>query len=86
MRKLIGKLRQLKRSIPALMARRDTNRRLASARHSRSQQEFAKTLPQEIERRELINRLTNWQRSQWAKAGYPGDLDVINKYANMQRR
>ena len=27
---------------------------------------------QEAEVKALANRMTNWQRSQWARAGYPG--------------
>jgi hypothetical protein len=25
-----------------------------------------------VEFQALVNRMTNWQRSQWARAGYPG--------------
>ncbi len=31
------------------------------------------------------NRLTNWQRKQWAKAGYPSDQYKIAKFSRMQK-
>lgn len=33
----------------------------------------------------LINRLTNWQRNQWAKAKYPIDEAAVRKYLKMHR-
>lgn len=38
------------------------------------------------EDQQLINRMTNWQRNQWAKAGYPKDLDKIAHFSSLQRR
>lgn len=33
-----------------------------------------------FDRKEVVNRMTNWQRNQWAKAGYPQDLDTIESF------
>ena len=39
--------------------------------------------------RGMIEKLTNWQRNQWARAGYPGfrppDPAKIKKFAGMKR-
>ncbi|HVJ44645.1 MAG TPA: hypothetical protein VM639_24320 [Dongiaceae bacterium] len=38
----------------------------------------------------MVARLTNWQRNQWARAGYPGlvkrDVTKLRLYADMSRR
>ena len=31
-----------------------------------------------------VNRLTNWQRSQWAKAGYPAELDTVQNFGQAE--
>ena len=31
------------------------------------------------------DRLTNWQRKQWAKAGYPRDAGSLAKFARLQK-
>lgn len=32
----------------------------------------------------IVNRMTNWQRTQWARAGYPKDRAA--EFASLQRR
>lgn len=34
----------------------------------------------------VVNKMTNWQRTQWARAGYPKKLKTAKMYQNMQRR
>lgn len=36
-------------------------------------------------RHDLINRMTNWQRNQWGKAGSPLDLDSLKRFMTMPR-
>lgn len=36
-------------------------------------------------RRKLVERMTNWQRNQWARAGYPQDLKVIRSFVEKGR-
>jgi hypothetical protein len=33
----------------------------------------------------LVEKLSNWQRKQWAKAGCPTDLDSLNRFIRLQR-
>lgn len=33
----------------------------------------------------LVGRLSNWQRKQWAAAGYPRDPDTLKRLARLQR-
>lgn len=33
------------------------------------------------ERQVVINKMTNWERNQWAKAGYPVEPEEFTKYA-----
>lgn len=46
------------------------NRAAALARRVRARVFRAPT----ANRQRLVNQLTNWQRNQWARAGYPQDL------------
>lgn len=32
----------------------------------------------------LVNRLTNWQRSQWARAGYPESDAAIQRFLELR--
>ncbi len=34
----------------------------------------------------LVNRMANWQRNQWARAGYGQKLKTVQEFLNMQRR
>jgi len=34
----------------------------------------------------LVNKLTNWQRNQWARRGYPIDKHSIEAMLKLQRR
>lgn len=33
-----------------------------------------------------INRMTGWQRSQWASAGYPTEKEAVERYAKLDRK
>jgi hypothetical protein len=33
----------------------------------------------------MINKMTNWQRGKWAKAGYPSDPSNLTKFVNLKR-
>lgn len=33
----------------------------------------------------LINRMTNWQRNQWARAGYPRDQVTLEAFTRLER-
>lgn len=50
---------------------------------------FGKRVPELREharrRAELVNKLTNWQRNQWARAGYPERLEDLKKFAELTR-
>ena len=35
--------------------------------------------------RPLINQMTNWQRNQWAKAGYPVELEQVMHFLDLHR-
>lgn len=41
--------------------------------------------PATVSRMQLIAKMTNWQRNQWARAGYPQDTETITKYTQMVR-
>jgi hypothetical protein len=34
----------------------------------------------------LINKLTNWQRNQWAKAGYPTEPERVRHFLALKHR
>jgi len=34
-------------------------------------------------RRDLIGRMTNWQRNQWGRAGYPQDIESLKHYMTL---
>ena len=42
--------------------------------------------PEDGERQALVNTMTNWQRSQWARAGYTKSLKKIRMFAKLPRR
>ena len=42
----------------------------------------ARTAPPVDPRQAKVNRLTNWQRNQWARAGYPKDVE---RFARMMK-
>ncbi len=33
----------------------------------------------------LINRLSNWQRNQWARAGYPESKAALKDFSRLQK-
>jgi hypothetical protein len=33
----------------------------------------------------IVNRMTNWQRNQWAKAGYPVEPRSLMRYSRMKK-
>jgi hypothetical protein len=33
----------------------------------------------------LVETLTNWQRKQWAKAGYPRDVEALRRFSRLQQ-
>jgi len=41
--------------------------------------------PLKKQQQALIGKMTNWQRTQWAKDGYSKDLKIIEKFAKMKR-
>lgn len=41
--------------------------------------------PEHVERKRLINKMTNWQSHQWSKAGFPQSLEKLVHFANLQR-
>jgi len=45
--------------------------------------------PLRKQQQDIINTMTNWQRTQWAKGGakkgYSKDLKVLQKFADMKR-
>jgi len=46
----------------------------------------AKQAAEEKARQLVVGRMTNWQRTQWASAGYPVDLKEVERFAAMPRR
>lgn len=34
----------------------------------------------------MINKMTNWQRNQWAKAEYPSDQSNLSKFINLKKK
>lgn len=36
-------------------------------------------------RRDLINRMSNWQRNQWGKAGSPLDIESLKQFCTMPK-
>ncbi len=42
--------------------------------------------PQEAERQAVVNAMTNWQRTQWARAGYPKSIGKIRRFRALERR
>ena len=39
-----------------------------------------------IKQQELINKMTNWQRNQWAKNGYPVDKESLDNYVKLNKK
>lgn len=37
-------------------------------------------------RSSMVNRMTNWQRSQFARAGYPKEADKVSQFTKLLRR
>lgn len=73
--------------------RRETSRKAAMALGNTMG--FAINRAKRMERRAQTNtrnqnavvaKMTNWQRTKWARAGYPGGLKNVEKFAAMQRR
>lgn len=44
---------------------------------------MANRIPRELQ--PIIGRMTNWQRGQWARAGYPGAQDTVKHFTRLQR-
>jgi len=42
--------------------------------------------PEEAERQMLVNAMTNWQRTQWGRAGYPKSMKKIRRFCALERR
>lgn len=81
-KKLIGKLRFRMRHLKFKVMAFEDNRRRAIWRH-----EQAKKYAVSHNLQPLINRLTNWQRSQWARAGYPRKVpEDIEPFTQMQKQ
>ena len=53
---------------------------------SESKRKKIESTKEEIKQFELVNSMSNWQRKQWARAGYPHKLPQLKKFANMERR
>ena len=41
--------------------------------------------PLSKERQAVINRMTNWQRTQWSRAGFPVEMDRLEHFAMLMR-
>lgn len=90
-KKLIGKLRQRARSAGERRIAR--GRMSLNAQYNLAQRRRAEDLnPLDIFFYQVVNRLTNWQRSQWAQAGYPGlsqptrrDSDKVLPFTDMKK-
>ena len=48
---------------------------------NRAVKSFRESEPHQI----IVNRMTNWQRSQWARAGYPKTIASVDRYAAAKR-
>ncbi len=48
--------------------------------------EARKTFAESDKLQVIVNKMTNWQRTQWARVGYPKKLKEAEIYQNMQRR
>lgn len=87
MKKLIGKLRQLHRSLT------ETGKVTASRQSRTEHYTFYRKLHgiAAVKHDAMVNRLTNWQRNQWAKAGYPGghgankDEKLIEPFTSLKK-
>jgi len=44
---------------------------------------MANRIPAELQ--PLINKMTNWQRNQWAAAGYPIEVAKVARFTRLQR-
>ena len=38
-----------------------------------------------INQQKLINKMSNWQRTQWSKANYPDSKEELEKYIKMKK-
>lgn len=38
---------------------------------------------EDAERAAIINRMTNWQRNHWGRAGHPGELNKLRQFASL---
>ena len=42
--------------------------------------------PEEAERQVIVATMTNWQRTQWARAGYPKSMNKVRRFRALERR
>jgi hypothetical protein len=74
--KRIAAAKRIAASITNLMGWRYNQRRLIGLKNSKEYQET-------MVRHDLINRMTNWQRNQWGKAGNPMDIEKLKHFCTM---
>lgn len=53
-------------------------------RHTRYKKQALRAVHQ-LEQSKILNKMTNWQRNQWGKAGMSYDLDTLKHFASLQR-
>ena len=53
-------------------------------RHTRYKKQALRSVHQ-LEQSKLLNKMTNWQRNQWGKAGMSYDIETVKHYAALQR-
>ena len=67
--------------MPEQKSRMRAGRALRVQRHTRRALD-----PDEAKRQDIVRLMTNWQRTQWARAGYPKSLSKIRQFSASERR
>lgn len=63
----------------------DHNRPLSNRqRHTRYKKKALQAV-HDLEQSKILNKMTNWQRNQWGKAGMSYDIDTLKHFASLQR-
>lgn len=66
--------------------RAQANARNREARRARRLYRRARLTAEQRQAEALTHKLTNWQRSRWAAAGYPRSVEALQRFAAMRRR
>ena len=83
--RIVYQVLALPRPVPTPMRESKSRQRAGRLGRIRVRERRIALDPQEAERQASVQTMTNWQRTQWARAGYPKSLSKINNFCALQR-